>query len=84
MQIYNLKDSDFICYCIEVNKKTIINSIKRGNITLQNIKNDIKACTGSQCKKKNPSGKCCSKDIKKLIRLVTTKVDNTTCSCCQN
>jgi NAD(P)H-nitrite reductase large subunit len=39
--------NELICYCIEVDKNTIINSIKNGNTTLQNIKDDTKACTGN-------------------------------------
>ena len=82
MKIENLKDSDLVCYCIEVNKKTIVDSIQKGNITLQNIKDDTKACTGSECKVKNPSGKCCSKDIKELIKFYTQSEDKSSCSCC--
>ena len=84
MEIENLEDSGLVCYCIEVDKKTIVDSIKKGNITLQSIKDDTKACTGSECKVKNPSGKCCSKDIKKLIKIYTKKDDTTSCGCCSN
>jgi len=84
VKIKNLKDSDFVCYCIEVDKKTIVNSIKGGNIILQSIKDDTDACTGNECKDKNPSGKCCSKDIKELIKAYTKQDDNTSCACCGN
>jgi NAD(P)H-nitrite reductase large subunit len=40
-------DSEFVCYCIEVDKKTIVDAIKNGNDTLSKIKESTKACTGS-------------------------------------
>jgi NAD(P)H-nitrite reductase large subunit len=83
MEIENLEDIDLICYCIEINKKTIVESIKRGNTTLKSIKNDTKACTGNECKDKNPSKVCCSKDIKELIRIYSNSKDNETCNCCK-
>ena len=48
----NLQDNDLICYCIEVNKKTIVDAILNGNTTLQSIKDNTKACTGNECKEK--------------------------------
>ena len=47
------------------------------------IKKKTNACTGNECKEKNPSSKCCSKDIKKLIEVYTTTVDNSSCDCCK-
>jgi NAD(P)H-nitrite reductase large subunit len=75
-------NDDLICYCIGINKKIIINSIKKGNITLKSIKDDTKACTGDQCKIKNPSGKCCAKDIQELIKLYSNTEDKSSCKCC--
>jgi NAD(P)H-nitrite reductase large subunit len=75
-------DSELVCYCIEVNKKTIVDAIKNGNDTLSKIKESTKACTGSSCKELNPSGECCSKDIKNLIKLCSGKENNESCSCC--
>jgi NAD(P)H-nitrite reductase large subunit len=62
------QDNELVCYCIEVTKQTIIDSIQRGNVTLSMIKQDTKACTGNRCKELNPSGKCCSGDIIELIQ----------------
>ena len=80
----NLKDADLICYCIKISKKTIVDAIVDGNINLQMIKDTTIACTGSKCKEKNPSGKCCSKDIKELIKIYSSTTDNSLCSCCKN
>jgi NAD(P)H-nitrite reductase large subunit len=67
------KDTDLVCYCIKVDKKTIIDAIKNGSITLREIKKSTKACTGNSCKDLNPSGKCCSNDIKNLIQFYANK-----------
>jgi NAD(P)H-nitrite reductase large subunit len=83
MEIKNFKDNNLICYCIEVNKKTIIDSIKRGNNTLQKIKDDTKACTGTDCNDKNPNKRCCSKEIKELIEIYSNNKDNAIYSCCK-
>ncbi|MBD3830810.1 MAG: (2Fe-2S)-binding protein [Arcobacter sp.] len=86
MQFYKKLEkvmNELICYCIEVDKNTIINSIKNGNRTLQNIKDDTKACTGNECKEKNPKKRCCSKEIKELIKIHSNNEDNSSCSCCK-
>jgi NAD(P)H-nitrite reductase large subunit len=57
-----------VCYCIKVDQHTIIDAIKNGATTLKEIKHITKACTGNQCKEKNPKQVCCSSDIKKLIQ----------------
>lgn len=75
-------DDTFVCYCLKVTKKTIVSAIQSGNITLSNIKQSTKACTGDNCRVLNPSGVCCSKDIKSLIALYSPHSSNETCSCC--
>ena len=67
----NEPDSSIVCFCNNIDKKTIINSIKLGNNTLDKIRRDTKACTNGNCKIYNPSGKCCSIDILELIKLIT-------------
>jgi len=76
------KNDELICYCIKVAKQTIIDSIQNGNTSLPMIKMDTKACTGSKCKELNPSGKCCSGDIKKLIEKYSTSRSNDNFSSC--
>jgi len=75
----------FVCYCIEVDEQKIVDSLLRGNDTLAKIKADTGACTGTQCKALNPSGKCCSKDILALIKEhAKREEDDTACGsvCC--
>jgi NAD(P)H-nitrite reductase large subunit len=76
-------DSEIVCYCQQINKKLIVDSIMAGNNTLQSIKETTTACTGGDCKNLNPSGKCCSADIKELIRLFSeTQEKKSSCACC--
>lgn len=63
------EDNSIVCYCNKVNKKEIMESIIRENINLHQIRLDTKACTNGNCKKNNPSGKCCSKDILEIIKI---------------
>ena len=67
--VASLHDDDLICFCIEVDKKTVLQAIRNGATTLEMIKKTTHACTGNECKAKNPTGKCCSPQIKKLIEI---------------
>ncbi len=67
--VTTLSDDDLICYCTKVDKKTIINAIKNGNTTLKAIKESTTACTGDECAVVNPNKRCCSKEIKQLLKL---------------
>ena len=68
-EVENLSDEDKICYCIGVSKGVIVKAIEGGAITLESIREETKACTGTTCKSSNPLKRCCSKEIKKLIEL---------------
>ncbi len=72
--MFNFQTSKTVCYCIDVDEATIVSAINKGANSLSKIKEVTKACTGDECATKNPSGKCCSKDIKELIKKYS-KVD---------
>ena len=72
--VATLSDKDLICYCLKVNKRTIIEAILNGATTLKAIKEATSACTGSDCAEKNPNRRCCSKEIKQLIALEAANV----------
>jgi len=57
-----------ICYCKQVSQKQIEEAIKLGARTLADIQEGTGACTGNQCKELNPSGKCCSGNIKRILK----------------
>ena len=67
--VKNLLDEDNICYCIGVDKGTIVEAVKAGASTLEAVREKTKACTGSNCKQSNPLKRCCSKEIKKIIEM---------------
>jgi NAD(P)H-nitrite reductase large subunit len=80
------KDSEVVCYCQDIDKKTIVDSIGRGNNTLNLIREDTSACTGGNCTVNNPSGTCCSGDIMELVRLYSKAEESSSgcCSCCSS
>jgi NAD(P)H-nitrite reductase large subunit len=67
--VTTLSDDDLICYCTKVDKKTIVDAIKTGEDTLKAIKETTTACTGDECATLNPNKRCCSKEIKQLLKL---------------
>jgi bacterioferritin-associated ferredoxin len=71
-----LDNEEIVCYCKNVNKKTIIDAINKGFDSLDKIKRETSACTGGRCKELNPSGKCCSGDIISLINIYSDKKSN--------
>ena len=56
-------NDQLICYCDHVTQGEIIAALEQGAKTLSDIKRMTGACTSCQCAEKNPSGKCCSRDI---------------------
>jgi NAD(P)H-nitrite reductase large subunit len=60
-------DEQVVCYCQGIDKKTMVQSIRTGSNTLALVQLSTTACTGNRCRELNPSGKCCSEDILKLI-----------------
>lgn len=73
--------SEIVCYCKNIDKRVIVDSILSGSNNLQSIKETTTACTGGDCKELNPSGMCCSLDINELINLYSTNNDNVSCCC---
>ena len=73
--VTTLNDGDLICYCTKVDKKTIVDAIKAGSNTLKSIKETTTACTGDECATLNPSKRCCSKEIKQLLKLGEKKMN---------
>jgi NAD(P)H-nitrite reductase large subunit len=71
-----------ICYCKTVSESQIVQAIKNGAESLKEIQAATNACTGGNCKKLNPSGTCCSKDIIELLRQHRKKNSDNSCECC--
>ncbi|HEY3373150.1 MAG TPA: (2Fe-2S)-binding protein [Prolixibacteraceae bacterium] len=71
VDFHHLKTIDpgkMICYCNHVTQGQIEEAMKQGAKTLSDIQKITGACTGNQCKELNPSGKCCSGDIHRLLK----------------
>lgn len=66
-RIIDMPDPQIICYCKAITKAAIVQSVHDGARTLDDIRRMTTACTGTECKTKNPSGRCCSDDIQELI-----------------
>jgi NAD(P)H-nitrite reductase large subunit len=67
--VRTLNNDDLICYCCDIDKKTIVDAIENGSRTLKEIKKTTKACTGDECATLNPNKRCCSREIKQLIEI---------------
>lgn len=71
-----------ICYCKNVTKAEIEKAIRSGAKTLKDIQETTGACIGNHCKELNPSGKCCSDDIKAMLN-ENGAIENSSCCCCK-
>jgi len=72
-----------ICYCIGVTENEIVQAIEAGARNLKDIQKATNACTGNECKEKNPKGRCCSVDILEIVkREVGTESKGCKCCCC--
>jgi len=57
-----------ICYCSNVSKDKIVQAIKNGAKTLDDIRKTTKACTIGRCKELSPRKRCCSSEIIKILK----------------
>jgi len=80
----NASDQQIVCYCQNVDKKSITDAIIEGATSLKMIQDKTAACTMGNCAEMNPTGKCCSKDILELIRIYSETEGQSGCcsSCC--
>jgi NAD(P)H-nitrite reductase large subunit len=66
-------DSEIICWCSRVSKQTILQAIHDGAQSLDDIRRLTGACTLGRCKELSPRGRCCSREI---IRLLEAAIKN--------
>lgn len=79
----NADSGETVCYCKNVTKSEIVEALKKGSNSLKEIQQVTNACTGNECEKLNPEGRCCSIDIQELIRIYGTGgSDGSHCSSC--
>ncbi|MCK7490497.1 MAG: hypothetical protein MZW92_00860, partial [Comamonadaceae bacterium] len=61
-----------VCWC-SVSKQKILQAITDGARNLDDIRRTTGACTLGRCKELSPRGRCCSKEI---IRLLEAAINN--------
>jgi len=66
-EMYDYKEN-IICYCSNVSKDEIVLAIVNGAKTLDDIRYTTKSCTIGRCKEFSPHKKCCSSEIRKLLK----------------
>ena len=59
--------SQTVCYCNNISKEAIVRAIAKGAENLEQITRFTGAGKGTECAKKNPSGRCCCTDIQALV-----------------
>jgi len=60
-------NEEIVCFCSNVSKQEIIEAIKNGAKTLEDIRLKTNACTLGKCKELSPRKKCCSGEIMKML-----------------
>lgn len=58
---------ELVCWCSGVSKGSILDAIRNGARTMDDIRRMTGACTQGRCKELSPRGRCCSKEIKMLL-----------------
>ncbi|MCF6205505.1 MAG: (2Fe-2S)-binding protein [Sulfurovum sp.] len=69
--VTTLDGDDLICYCIGVDKQTIVEAVLNGANTLKTIKEQTMACTGDACKEKTPTAAAAPKRSSSLSNFMT-------------
>lgn len=62
-----IPEGRIICFCRGVSEETIRRAIKDGARTLQGVQQMTGACTGNDCARLHPEGRCCAPDILVLL-----------------
>ncbi len=63
-----IPESQLVCYCSQVTKGAVIEAIRNGASSVQVLQEATGAGVGGNCKKLNPSGKCCHTDLRVLLQ----------------
>jgi len=65
---FKVKDSPRpLCYCKQVTEEDVIDAIRNGAKTFEEVKLVTGIGGGGQCKVTNPSGRCCSRNYRPFI-----------------
>ncbi len=58
---------EFVCYCREVTKATIVAAVRMGAPSVKEIAQVTTACTGGWCKDTNPRKRCCCTELEAIL-----------------
>lgn len=70
-----------VCYCVGIAESRIVEAVRAGACSLDEIRKQTGACTGGRCIELNPKGRCCSADIVQIIKR-ETGASSSSDSCC--
>ncbi|GAM08336.1 BFD-like [2Fe-2S] binding domain protein [Geobacter sp. OR-1] len=59
--------AETVCWCSNISKKSIIEAIQNGAVSIDDIRKMTGACTLGRCKEMSPRKRCCSKEIMQLL-----------------
>ncbi len=62
-----MQENEMVCYCNHVTKGQILEALKNGAKTLDDIRKMTGACVNGNCKELSPTKKCCAPRIKQII-----------------
>jgi NAD(P)H-nitrite reductase large subunit len=71
--VLDAPDSEIVCWCSRVTKGTILAAKRQGATNLGEIRTATSACTVGDCKRQSPRGRCCSREIIKLLEAANKK-----------
>ena len=62
-----------------VSESTIVAAVRDGMTTLDAVREATGACTGAHCAELNPTGRCCSGEVLRIIARETGKRHSSSC-----
>lgn len=62
-----MNNQDIVCYCSNVTKGEIIEAMKKGAKTFDEVSEMTGACTKGECETLSPRGTCCSPIILQVM-----------------
>lgn len=69
--VLDAPESEIVCWCSQVTKGAILAAKRQGVTSLEDVRTMTSACTVGDCKRLNPRGRCCSREIIKLLEAAT-------------
>ncbi|MDD2500126.1 MAG: hypothetical protein PHN92_04825 [Geobacter sp.] len=65
--IFDAPDDEIICWCANVTKGTVCDTIANGITTLDGLHTTLGILRGAQCAEKSPRGRCCCQEVVAIL-----------------